>query len=398
MRILYIVNSTRLREGSVRSFIPLILGMKDRGVDVVAVVPNKKGVYEILQKNGIRLYVLPVRLNIYPVFKAFKDVLLFLPRLLRRVLPNMLSYYKLKSIILNEKIDIIHTNVSVVNVGFKVAKKFGIPHVFHVREYVDKDFDLHYFPAKRSYKLQLLDAESYSICITKDIQRHHCLQGGENSIVIYDGIFHTNQVFLNSVKKPFFLYVGRFEPAKGLDSLIRAYNGYIRAIRKQPIPLFVIADNFNDHVYYLNVMHYIEDNNLSKHIRILGGRDDVVSFMRKALAIIIPSVFEGFGRCMTEAMFNGCLVIGHDTGGTKEQFDNGKELCGKEIGLRYDTEEQLTHRLIEVATHSPAYYEDMLRMAANTVDRLYSIEKHVDNVYGVYTAILSKKEEKSYIK
>ena len=64
--------------------------------------------------------------------------------------------------------------------------------------------------------------------------------------------------------------------------------------------------------------------------------------MRQAKAIIIPSHNEGFGRCMPEAMFNGCLCIGHDTGGTKEQMDNGTEATGEDIALRYQTEDQLT--------------------------------------------------------
>ena len=45
--------------------------------------------------------------------------------------------------------------------------------------------------------------------------------------------------------------------------------------------------------------------------------------MSKALALFVPSSFEGFGFITVEAMFCGCLVIGRNTGGTKEQFDNG---------------------------------------------------------------------------
>lgn len=43
------------------------------------------------------------------------------------------------------------------------------------------------------------------------------------------------------------------------------------------------------------------------------------------MALIVPSPFEAFGLITAEAMFNKCLVIGRDTAGTKEQFDNGQK-------------------------------------------------------------------------
>lgn len=124
----------------------------------------------------------------------------------------------------------------------------------------------------------------------------------------------------------------------------------------------------------------------------MGGRDDVFELMRKALAIIIPSVFEGFGRCMAEAMFNGCLVIAHDTGGLKEQFDNGKELCGEEIGLRYKTELQLSGHLQDVSKRPYKFYSDMICRASSVVGRLYSIEVYVNSVYDVYKRMLGVSE------
>ena len=92
---------------------------------------------------------------------------------------------------------------------------------------------------------------------------------------------------------------------------------------------------------------------------------------------------------MTEAMLNGCLVVGHNTGGTKEQFDNGVELSGKEIGLRYDTEGQLTDHLCKIAGSQQQVFQETIATAADVVSRLYSVEVSVNNVYNYYIEILN---------
>ena len=51
--------------------------------------------------------------------------------------------------------------------------------------------------------------------------------------------------------------------------------------------------------------------------------------------LIVPSIFEGFGFITAEGMANGCVVLGRNTAGTKEQFDNGVKMTGKEIGVRF---------------------------------------------------------------
>ena len=45
-----------------------------------------------------------------------------------------------------ENPDIIHTNTGVIHEGLKVAKRLKIPHVWHLREYQDKDFNWEAFP------------------------------------------------------------------------------------------------------------------------------------------------------------------------------------------------------------------------------------------------------------
>jgi glycosyltransferase involved in cell wall biosynthesis len=113
--------------------------------------------------------------------------------------------------------------------------------------------------------------------------------------------------------------------------------------------------------------------------------------MQQARAIIIPSRFEGFGLCMPEAMFNGCLAIGRNTGGTKEQLDNGLRLQGSEIALRYDTTNELTHLLCEISQSPIAQYQPMVERAFHTVNQLYTEENNAREIFQFYQSILKTK-------
>ena len=104
--------------------------------------------------------------------------------------------------------------------------------------------------------------------------------------------------------------------------------------------------------------------------------------------MVVASRFEGFGFITAEAMLNGCPVIGKNTGGTKEQFDNGRELMQAEIALRYSSRQDLTEAMCFVMEHDTT---DMCAKAKETVLRLYSLERNTSLVEKYYKEILKHK-------
>jgi hypothetical protein len=88
-------------------------------------------------------------------------------------------------------------------------------------------------------------------------------------------------------------------------------------------------------------------------------------------------------------MFNGCLAIGRDTGGTKEQMDNGVDFTGKEIALRFKTEDQLASHLLEISRQPIEYYHEMIQRAFSTVNHFYSSESNTNQIMSLYDSILS---------
>ena len=109
--------------------------------------------------------------------------------------------------------------------------------------------------------------------------------------------------------------------------------------------------------------------------------------MRKAKALIVPSFFEGFGFITAEAMANGCLVIGRDTAGTKEQFDNGNEFAGKEIGLRFNDNEELVVQMKKAINMSQSELADLID-SAQIISRRYTIENNTKKIIAYYKQII----------
>lgn len=385
MRIAFVLHYSDSLTGASIAFIRMLQGLMPLGVIPYVIVPDRKGIYETLDNMAVHTLVLNYRPSIYSHCRTFKECLLWIPRMISKIIVNKLAEKKIAKYLIENEIDLVHTNVGIINVGYHAARSVGIPHIYHIREYVD--ILVPYFPSINSFYKQFDGMSSYSICITKDIQKHLHLNDKDCSRVIYDPIFSSSYSFQCSESKDYFLFVGRIEPVKGFDLLLQSYNEYVK---KTTSPLrLLVAGKTGNNPYVEQQLKFIQNNQLSSFVELLGECNEVGELMRQARAIVIPSRHEGFGFCMPEAMLKGCLVIANNVGGTKEQLDNGLELEGQEIALRYETIEDLTRLLLEVSSHSKEAYIPYIERAYHTVNSLYSLKRHAAEVCSFYQEILT---------
>lgn len=388
MKVLYVANSTSASGGDNKSLLTLLHGIRFKGVTPFIVVPDKNGIYEQLIKEGFDVTVVNYRMNVYPNTSSVKDILLFVPRLLCRRIIEHVAVSKIGRLCKEKNIDIVHSNVSVLSCGQSAARKNGLPHVAHIREFVDKDFRLRPYPSKNAFYARLKSPHSYTICITRGIQEHHGLSG-TNVTQIYNGISKEDRMATPKAtpySEQYFLYAGRIEKSKGVMQLLEAYANFIH---KNPHGYSLkLAGEESDLSYSADVHQFVKSCGLNNKVKFLGARRDITFLMQNAQALVVPSVFEAFGRCLPEAMANGCLTIGHDTGGTKEQYDNGLHECGREIGLRYKTTTELSSCLSRVYLAKEDEFADTKNCAKRVVEKLYSQESYIDGVYTFYKKIL----------
>ncbi len=380
MKLLSIASSSSIG-GSTFSLLHLLKGLKNKGVEIIVVVPEKGFLCDELSKLDIPYYFNPVPFVIWPFHRNLKDYILYFPRLVRTVLYNAIGYHRLKRLVLNVKPDIIHSNVSVINVGFRVAKHFGIPHVWHIREYGDRDFDMSRFPSDKKFRKELT-TESYAIAITQDIFNYFGLNS--NATVIYNGIEETLASNSEIKKENKFIFAGHLSDGKGTRSLIREFAKFALSDKKGYIlELWGSSPKSYEDI----LLNEISKLAMSDRIFLKGETKNIYPIMLKAKAIIVPSKYEGFGRITAEAMINNCLVIGRDTAGTKEQFDNGLHLLGKEIAIRFKNDDEIANSLRYVAEMNDSDYYDMLHNARSTVEHLYNCKKNVDETFDFLSSL-----------
>ena len=363
-----------------------LISVLNEEIEIAMVFPSDGLFVQKCNQIGIKAYVIPrYHLKLFPSKKTIEDKIYYPKHLLGMILRRQFAIRKLTKIAEEFNPDIIHSIVGPLDIGYVVAKKKGIPHVWHLQEYQDKDFNMRPFPSMKNYRKHLHESNNHVVCITKDIFKHFELDQQKDK-VIYNGIFDERKNNYKKEKKPYFLFVGSLGKAKGVIPLLNAFAEYIR--KGGSCDLKFAAGWVEP--YGTKLKNIIQKEGIGDKVQFLGYRDDVYELMSEAMALIVPSLCEGFGLITAEAMYNNCLVIGRNSGGTKEQFDNGKTLTGKEIALRFENDDQLAQLLFEVEQNGQQYYLEMIGRAFKTVNSLYTKRVFANNMLEYYKQILSK--------
>ena len=139
MNVAYILNSTLPSSGATKSFMNMLKGLMAKGINPIVIVPDKDGIYQELVSMQIPTYVVTFRMHTFPDARSLSGYLLWPFRLVARIVANKRAATKITKFLSDKKIDIIHSNVSLLTIGYQAAKHFHKPHVFHIREVVSVD-------------------------------------------------------------------------------------------------------------------------------------------------------------------------------------------------------------------------------------------------------------------
>ncbi|MFP5236273.1 MAG: glycosyltransferase family 4 protein [Acidobacteriota bacterium] len=122
------------------------------------------------------------------------------------------------------------------------------------------------------------------------------------------------------IARSYFLFVGSYEPRKNLERTMAAYVQYRKSSRS-PID-FVVAGS--DQWGSFSVEEFIRTNNLQECVHVIRHPDDDVlaALYANARALVLVSLYEGFGLPLVEAMQCGTPLIASNTSAVAEVAGN----------------------------------------------------------------------------
>ena len=356
--------------------------LMENGVEPLFICKNNSDISHVLCEHGYRYVEFrDMMVSFRPALKLVSVLRFIKHKVQNSLLPKWYSdlYDELKAF----SPDIIHSNNTGALLGFKIAKKLGVKHIWHVREYGDLDANKHYFPCKIIFvKNKLKSKNNYCICITQGVKSHFGLT--DNAEVIYDGPIDSRQPApLIKDKQSYLLFVGRVEPVKGVHIIISAFSRFLSVF---PSYKLYIAGDSSNNTYKQELHNLVKEKGLVDNVVFLGYRNDVQSLMQNATSLIVASQFEAFGFISAEAVYNGCPLIGKNTAGTKEQMDNLEKNVSQKSFVRFVDEGSLVQAMIAMC--EKPVNKDVLKESQYCIEHLYSNIKSANRVVNFYKKLL----------
>lgn len=361
--------------GATHSALSVIEEIKKRGNTVIVVCPQIGGyLKKRLDALNIPCYDVHFGFKSYPGGNL--SPIKWCYALISSLWVNKTAARIIAGIIRKETVDIVHTNVGPVVCGYEACRKLGIPHVWHIREYGDRDFNIKMFPSKTRFRKWLL--KSYVISITNDLVEYNNLKGFPNVHVIYNGVRRSDDLLFIENKEKYFLCASRVSPEKGFEQVIRVFSQFHALYPDYILKIIGLEDK----KYKAKLIKLADSLSALQWIEFDGYQENVSEYMARAQALLVASPNEGFGRMTAEAAFAGCLVIGKNTAGTKEILD----LIG---GFPFISDEEMLSSMIQVINLRSDEKEIIMRNSQEKAINYFSEEKYVERVIELYESILS---------
>jgi glycosyltransferase involved in cell wall biosynthesis len=182
----------------------------------------------------------------------------------------------------------------------------------------------------------------------------------------------------------YFIFSGRLENVKGVESLLEAVAGSEIASRFE---LRIAGDGRRREA----LERYCRENGLA-NVRFLGWlpQEELAELHRGALFAVVPSIwYEVFSLAVLEAQAYGKAAIGANVGAIPELIENGR------TGLLFEpgSVAQLRSK-IEQLLSNPEQASEMGRAARATVEREWAPERQYGRLLAVYEQALEARRER----
>lgn len=305
MKILLL--TTHLNPGGIASYVvSLARGLKASG-ETILIASSGGGCVDLLAKEGIEHIVIPIRTKSELSLKV------------------LISFFKLRKIIRENKIQIIHSQTRVTQVlGFLLSKFSGVVFISTCHGFFRPRFFRRIFPCwgKRVIAISQYVRKHLVDDFNVDKQKISLVYNGINAS---DYRIIKDPVLKAEAKKRFGLdkrvvigIVARLSPVKGHKFLILAFKELSKVIANGM--LFIVGDGPDKD----NLLNLVKELNIQDHVLFHPSVEDTSEILGAMDIFCVPSLKEGLGLSILEASISGIPVVAASVGGIGEIITHNK--------------------------------------------------------------------------
>lgn len=386
MTVLFLIDYVT-QGGAIRSFLEMVVALQKKGVCPIVCTSKHDKINTILDQNNIENMSIGHKNVLRPMeMGGLKGPLRWLKYGCEYYFFERIALKKLEKKIDFSKIDLIHTNSARNILGCLLNKRYNIPHVMHIREFGDVDFNcvsfrLNYIKIYNQYTTKFLSIS--------EAVKHHWVNKGINEEkvqTIYNGI-HFEDVTISSdnMKKSSdirMLIAGGVYPTKGQHFAVEAIGLLPEDVRNH-VSLDVVG--WYSEKYVEDMKKHAASMGYANQIHFLGSINDVHERMGNYQIGLMCSHAEGFGRVTAEYMHGRLGVIASDSGANPELIEDGV------TGLLFKSGDakSLADCILKLYNDRELLIK-LSNAALKKARELYTQQKNADAIYEVYKQVLNK--------
>lgn len=314
--------------GANKSGVNLMIDLKKRyNADVYTIMPLKiqnetvETIDQVLDHEGMKYYC--VKMDAWRTNFGGQNLAHVIYYIIRKQIRDRKIVKEIQKNV-NFNPDIIYSNSSVIDIGFLLACRMKVPHIWHVRESRESHNLKYIYPNnvvrrrfKKSSAVIAISEYVENECKKMRIRQVKCIYNGIEVCKPYEKKYYYNH-------KVNFVVSGVLNAPKRNQDVIRAARALVER-GYQNFHIYILGDGEEKE----KLAHMITVLKLNTYVDLCGYIKNPQEFLEKMDIGIVPSLYEAFGRVTIEYMMNYMAVIGNDTGATSELIQ------GTEFGQIY---------------------------------------------------------------
>ncbi len=367
VKVLYIHGIAELG-GAEMDLLSFVQGLNREEFQAIVACPAQGPLRQELQ--ALHVPVCEVRL---PAWRKLRDVL--------RIPKSVLALVRL---IRKWQVDVVHVNdYWWAPVGWLASRICKVPCIVHIRQQIEPRRIKQYWLSKPD-QLLAVSENIRSVAIDAGVkpQRIQLVYSGIHLTCQFDAVDTTSVRRQHHLKpdRPVIGSVANLFPRKGHEYLLEA----LVEVRKEIPDIYCFIVGEGDHRYQEKLHEIVQMRGLQRCVTFSGFQKNVMEYVAAFDVFVLPSVLEGFGIVLLEAMALKKPIVASRVGGIPEVVEDGV------MGLLVPPGDpkSLARALVRLL-RDPSTRFRMGQAGRQRLETYFTLEQTMAKIQGLYRSLVS---------